>query len=79
MVTKNLEDVILKTARESKTLCTDIKRVCREIKGIADRMMTEVKDISQKQDYLINNLRDEYYRLGGEQYADYERDYFRKD
>ena len=79
MVTKTLEGEILKTGKDTKHLCGTIRDICKEIKDITDKMMGELKDLSQKQDYLITNLRDEYYRVGQEYYADNPRDYYSKD
>ena len=79
MVKECLDGVVLKTVRDTKKLCRNIKETCEKIKNTTYKMMAELKDLSLKQDYLITNLRDEYYRLGQEQYAGYEREYLKRD
>lgn len=82
MVTKQLDDVILKTAKDTKELCSHIKNSCLEIKNITYEMMTELRDLNAKQDHIITNLRDEYYRsepvMFPDNKNDYERDYLKK-
>jgi hypothetical protein len=78
MVSNNLEEKVLQTIKDTKSLCEIASESSNRIRDITEKIAKEVREISEKQDYLITNLREECY-TSKHDYYEKDWDYSEKD